>query len=174
MDFTNEQIKPEDIPSVQNIEFSGLDQNYLTVELIAKGLFWLVLGIGAIVFIYINVWDIAQWQQYALFIFLIIWMVISFALTVFGFRKKKYALRERDIIYQSGLIWRNFTVLPFNRVQHAEVQQGPIDRIFELSRLKIYTAGGSSSDLVIAGLPLERAQNLKHFILHQTSGNEEE
>ena len=88
--------------------------------------------------------------------------------------KKKYALRERDIIYQSGLLWRRYTVLPFNRVQHAEVQQGPVERLFELSKLKIYTAGGSGSDMIISGLPLDRAQNIKHFILHQTSGDEEE
>ena len=115
-----------------------------------------------------------NWAVFALLFFLVFLVVASFALTYIAFKKKKYALREKDIIYQSGYFWRKFTVLPFSRVQHAEVQQGPIERLFELSRLKIYTAGGSSSDLSIAGLPLNTAQNIKHYILHQSALDEEE
>jgi uncharacterized protein len=42
--------------------------------------------------------------------------------------------------------------------------QGPIGKTFNISALKIYTAGGSSSDLTIGGLPPEEAQRLKDFI----------
>lgn len=98
----------------------------------------------------------------------------SFLLRIYGFKRKKFAIRERDILYKEGLIWRSLTVVPFNRVQHAEVHQGPVERLFQLSRLKIYTAGGSTSDMTIAGLGPEEAYRMKHFILSKTSEDEEE
>lgn len=174
MNFSNKQVAPDSIPTVGDIEFKGLDRNYLTVELIATGIFWLILGTGALIAIFLNLWRLPQWAVFLAFLALISLVVSSFVLTYVGFKKKKYALREKDIVYQAGYIWRKYTVLPFSRVQHAEVQQGPIERMFDLSRLKIYTAGGSSSDLSIAGLPLTTAQNIKHYILHQTTNDEEE
>ena len=101
-------------------------------------------------------------------------IIFSFVTTIFGFKRKKYALREKDIIYQAGLFWRNYTVLPFSRIQHVEVHQGPIERIFDLGKLKVYTAGGSSSDLAISGLAMDTAQSIKHFILNKSNSDEEE
>jgi membrane protein YdbS with pleckstrin-like domain len=90
------------------------------------------------------------------------------------FAIKQYALRKHDVIYTSGWIIRNTTVLPFNRVQHVEIKHGPIDRMFGLSSLKIFTAGGSQSDMVIPGLERERAQRIKELIVNKTGQDEEE
>ncbi len=54
--------------------------------------------------------------------------------------------------------------IPFNRIQHTEISRGPIERKYELSTLKIYTAGGSTSDLSIPGLEAEEAEQLKEFV----------
>jgi len=82
-----------------------------------------------------------------------------------GFRRKQYALRTHDLTYQRGLIRFTVTSIPFNRVQHCEVGQGALERLFELAHLKVYTAGGSSSDLTIPGLPPERASRIKDYVL---------
>jgi membrane protein YdbS with pleckstrin-like domain len=101
-------------------------------------------------------------------------MILRFSLLYLGFHKKKYALRERDILYKTGLLWRSNTVIPFNRIQHAEVNQGPLDRLFNLAILRVFTAGGGSSDMVIPGLRPAEAQNIKEFILKRTAFDEEE
>jgi len=85
-----------------------------------------------------------------------------------------YALREKDIVFKEGYLWRSVTVVPFNRIQHAEVEQGPFDRLFDLSKIKIYTAGGSSSDLQIPGLRPTESESIKFFILNKTGSDEEE
>lgn len=54
--------------------------------------------------------------------------------------------------------------IPFNRMQHSEVLQGVIDRQFGLARLAVFTAGGSSSDLVIPGLEAEQAYRMREFL----------
>ena len=85
-----------------------------------------------------------------------------------------YALRQRDVVYKSGMWFRSTIIVPFNRVQHCEINQGPIDRYFGLSELSLFTAGGSSSDLNINGLSQETAAKLKHFITNQVAQDEEE
>jgi membrane protein YdbS with pleckstrin-like domain len=79
-----------------------------------------------------------------------------------------YAVREKDISFKSGWLWRNMTTVPFNRVQHCDIKQGLIDRRFGLSRLTIYTAGGESTDLHIPGLLPETSERLKAYILKST------
>ena len=73
-----------------------------------------------------------------------------------------------------GLIWYSSTVIPFNRVQHCEISQGPIERLFKLSELKIFTAGGASSDMSVPGLNPETAHRLKEYIVIKTGMDEEE
>jgi len=79
-----------------------------------------------------------------------------------------YAVREKDITFKSGWLWRSVTTVPFNRVQHCDLKQGMLDRRFGLSKLTIYTAGGQSTDLMIPGLLPETAEKLKTYILLST------
>jgi uncharacterized protein len=49
-----------------------------------------------------------------------------------------------------------------------------LERLFEMSSLRIYTAGGSSSDLSIPGLKPDQALKMRSYILKRAGGNEEE
>jgi membrane protein YdbS with pleckstrin-like domain len=89
----------------------------------------------------------------------------------FGFQHRGYAVRQQDITYKKGWIFRSRTTVPFNRIQHSEINQGPLDRKYGISSLKIFTAGGSTSDLTIPGLPPEEAERLHEFITDQTSAH---
>ncbi|MFC1695812.1 PH domain-containing protein [Pseudomonadota bacterium] len=97
--------------------------------------------------------------------------VLVSVLAVMQFRVKAYALREQDIAYRSGLVFRKTVLLPFNRVQHMEVASGPLQRRFGLASLKFFTAGGSSVDLKITGLEAPEAERLQAFILRRSQGN---
>jgi hypothetical protein len=81
-------------------------------------------------------------------------------------------VRENDISFQRGIITYKLTTIPFNRIQHVEVNQGVLPKIFRLSALKIFTAGGNASDLSIPGLPEEVAQKLKAFLSEKISEHE--
>ncbi len=172
--FSNDQIPSHQIPKVEDLDLEGLDKRYLTAELIGSAIFWTLLGGGGMILIYLNIWEAPEWLSLVLIPLLLLLIVFSFVTTIFGFRRKKYALREKDIIYQAGLFWRTYTVLPFSRIQHVEVHQGPIERMFDLGKLKVYTAGGSSSDLSISGLAIDKANAIKHFILNKSTSDEEE
>lgn len=165
--FQNSSVDPAQLPTVNEQPWYGLDPEYqsarqITISIQSLGLLliglfaitlnggwsfpWIVLGIGA-------AWVLSIVGR-------ILWLQNAFP-------RMQYALRERDITYQRGLLLRTVTSVPFNRLQHAEVTQGVAERAMKLASLKVYTAGGSGSDLSIPGLPLQRAYELKDFVLKQ-------
>ncbi len=173
-EFSNLQVDLGNLPSVEEIAFTGLHKDYLLVGIISNLIFWILAAGGVLIGVIAGSDSLTGWMKTGVFILFLGLMGTSLALKIFGFRRKLYALRERDIVYKKGLIWRSSVVIPFNRIQHAEVFQGPLDRLFDLSSLRIYTAGGSSSDLSIPGLRPSVADKIKHYVLSKTSSYEEE
>lgn len=78
---------------------------------------------------------------------------------------KQYALRQRDLSYRQGLIFRRIITQPILRIQHTELQRGPVERWAGLATLQLFSAGGESETFAIPGLALERAEQLRQFIL---------
>jgi len=171
--FSNEQVYPRDIPTIATIEFSKLQPSYRNVSIIATLIFF---GIATAVLIFLWSMDIEFVVNYITYLGLAIAVLCSFILiiVILEFERKSYALREKDIMYNEGIVWHTSTVIPFNRVQHCEISQGPIERMFGLSELKVFTAGGASSDMSIPGLEPETAERLKEYIVLKTGLDEEE
>ncbi len=80
-----------------------------------------------------------------------------------------YEIRQEEIFLRRGIITRITTIAPFNRVQHIDVQQNIFERMMNLARLVIYTAGTRGADLVIPGLPLEYAEMLRDQLKNYTT-----
>ncbi len=172
--FSNQQIDISTLPQIDHLQYTQLQKEYLNVEMIGLGILWVIIFLTVFGTSFIYTDDTYVWIRYVLLAVVAIFATLSMIITKMAFKRKKFALRERDIIYMEGLLWRKHTVIPFNRIQHAEVTQGPIDRLFDLSKLKVYTAGGSSSDLYIPGLLPIDAERMKHYILNRTVRDEEE
>ncbi|MDH3749467.1 MAG: PH domain-containing protein, partial [Gammaproteobacteria bacterium] len=82
-----------------------------------------------------------------------------------------YVIRSKDIVFKSGVFWRSVTAVPFNRVQHVETNNTPLDRKFGLANLQIFTAGGSGGDLSISGLGADVAERLRIYILDKVGAS---
>lgn len=177
--FTNTQIEISNLPALGQIDYKELDKDYLTASMIKTLVTWLVIGLLLSSAIFLNRADpefdavVGPYLKYIISVVGVI-ALLSLAFTYFGFFKKGYAVREKDISYRTGLFWKSKTLIPFNRIQHSEVKQGPFERLFGLSSLRVYTAGGSGSDLSIKGLKQAEANHLKQFIIKKTSTDEEE
>ncbi len=170
----NRQIHSEDLPQVEELVFLPLETKYRTVMLISRCTFLLVLAMGLTGFLISGLFVVSTLLKYALIAALILFSIWSFFYISMAFRHKNYALREKDIVYRTGWLWRTMTTAPFCRVQHVSIDQGPIERQFGLARLRIFTAGGNTSDLTIPGLKPQRANELKEFIVKKTGIDEEE
>ena len=172
--FINEQIDIKSLPVVEDLIFQPLEKKYLTVLLIGRVILVFVLIAHFIAGIFWFGSEVPQYFAYlAIFLFLML-VVLLFVSTLKGFSHKRYALRQNDIVFKTGWLWKDMTTIPFNRVQHVSIDQGPIERNFTLAKLKIYTAGGSSSDLIIPGIHPQTAETLKEFITSKTPSYEEE
>lgn len=174
MDFENNQLPSQHLPSIDDIQFESLELNYQKVSIYFTAFFFI-----AAIIIYLGIGIFLE----ELFASPLIWIVVGGWILVASFfiflSYKSYfyegfALREKDVVYKSGMWFRSTIIVPFNRVQHCEINQGPIDRYFGLSELSLFTAGGSSSDLNIPGLSQETATKLKQFITNKVAHDEEE
>ena len=170
--FSNSIITPENLPEIKPETFNLLDKKYRTILFIRIAIF-VLFAVGA----FISFLFISDERPPSVFIVVAISVIVlitlySVIITVFGFAKKGYLVREKDVSFQKGLIIFKSTSVPFNRIQHVEVNQGILAKIFKLSSVKIYTAGGNASDLSIPGLPVEVAANLKAFLSEKISEHE--
>jgi len=91
-----------------------------------------------------------------------------------AFSFKKYRVRESDVLYQKGFLFRKITLIPFNRIQHIEMTQGPIERQYNLATLVFFTAGGMSSDMEIGNLDADEAIRVREELIAKVGSIREE
>jgi len=170
--FTNSVLLPENLPETAPEDFNRLDRRYLKIIVIRIAIFAILLATGLISFLLFSDEKIPGLILAAIISGIAVLILYSFIISILGFPKKGYLLRERDVSYKTGIIYYKQISVPFNRVQHVEVSQGVLGKIFHLSSVKIYTAGGNASDLSIPGLAVADAQKLKTFISEKISHHE--
>jgi len=171
--FTNEQIDHSELPLLETLDLLPLETSYRKVMYL-NALPSLIIPIAWVIAYFAFDLGNLLWLAILLLIPAVVMPLISIVLINPSFKVKKFAIREKDIIYQSGLIFRTLTVTPFNRVQHCEINRGPISRLLGLSELNIFTAGGVSSDISIPGLNEQTAAQLCQYVLQKIKQSDEE
>lgn len=78
------------------------------------------------------------------------------------YRIWRYRLREESLYLDRGVLTRVRTVVPYVRIQHVDVRRSALARMLGLSTIVVYTAGSRGADVVVPGLPRERAADLQH------------
>lgn len=63
-----------------------------------------------------------------------------------------------------GILFRSDTVVPFSRVQHIDVDQGPIERFFGIASLTLHTAGNHNASVALPGLGEDLAREMRETI----------
>ena len=164
-DFSNRAVDLADLPDYRAVHLEPVSSSFVPYAVVAATLFW--LGLSAALFI-------APWLPF-IEINLPGWLPFVPALALIWFatvawldaRRRGWALREHDLIYRSGLIWQRTAVLPFAQIQHVETASGPLERMFGLTRVKCFTAGGMGADLSVEGLDRTAAAKVRQHLLEQ-------
>ena len=63
-----------------------------------------------------------------------------------------------------GILFRHDTVVPFGRVQHIDVNQGPLERMFSIATLTLHTAGTHNASVHLPGLEQGLAREMREEI----------
>jgi len=161
--FTNEPIDLDQLPTYETVALVKPHPNYWKVIVINISIFLFVIGACLTTLIIFE--PEVRANKYPIIAGYLLLALLLFIIYRASFKKRGFALRDKDVIYKSGIIAETTTVVPLNRIQHVALDEGIFSRIFKLGKLQIYTAGGQSGHLMIAGIEIEKAKRMKELLL---------
>ncbi len=136
--------------------WQGVATRYLWVDLVARAVPWLVV-IAVLGFIATGarvgwLWFVAGAAAVV--------MILLLAFTPARVRSIRYRLRDDDLVFRRGIMWRRVVAVPYGRMQLIDITRGPIARALGLAELKFVTAAAATA-IVIPGLPEADAEALR-------------
>jgi len=167
-DEGNEQIEDSSIESPVEVEFRKLDPRVIRLwqwtDLIA---YLVVLGISTPWLIFLGYKKpvlapilAAGWAVVAA---LFIWLSIRRPRRAYA--AWRYRIDDRVLETRSGILFQRTRLLPLRRVQHVDLERGPIERRFGLASLVLFTAGTHSAKTTIEGLDSDDAVALRDQLI---------
>ena len=91
-----------------------------------------------------------------------LWLIIRVPLR--RYQARGYQLGADRLRVVRGLLFRKDTVVPFGRVQHIDVHQGPLERGYGLATLVLHTAGTHNASVTLPGLAHADASAMREQI----------
>jgi len=170
--FSNKTIDTLVLPQFEDVQLTPLHPSYLKVIWFNIALVFGIIAIAAGVGFYF----ISELQPYRLiisggYIFIVL---LTIVINVINFKTRGFAFREHDVIYRSGAISVSTTIIPYNRVQHVAIHEGPIARWLDLATVEVFTAGGIGGDIKIPGLEKIHATAIKQLVVGKIDAKQAE
>ncbi len=96
-------------------------------------------------------------------------VLVLAALIVFRVPLRRYQARGYDmgadrLRVVRGILFHVDTVVPFGRIQHIDVDQGPLQRAYGLATLTVHTAGTHNASVQLPGLEKTHADAMREEI----------
>ncbi len=164
--FVNPVVPLASLPGTESLEWTPLHPRFAR-RLQAGALIRAVLIVGAWSAFHLRVvpfiaervaWlPVFAWTIVSAFC---LWSLVWPAVAV---PRRGYVVRDKDLLYKSGVLWRSVKAFPFNRVQHTKLDSTPLDRRFGLASLSVFPAGAGAGHR-IRGLGQETAERLRVYI----------
>jgi len=163
--FTNEVINLDLLPKYEHIQLNRPHLDYWKIICINLTIFFGLLGIllSMLLFFIDELKPIAMWMI-PLYLVLLVSFFLLFRLS---FKKRGYAIRTHDVIYKSGIIAESTTIVPLNRIQHIELNEGLFSRMYKLGSLQLFTAGGQTGHIHISGIAIDEAKRIRDLLLNK-------
>lgn len=163
--FTNEVIDIDTLPKYEEIKLNNPHPDYWKIICINLLISFSLIGIAATLLIIF----VDKIRPNAMLISIVLLTITTLFFLFFraSFKKRGYAIRTKDVIYKSGIIAESTTIVPLNRIQHIELNEGFFSRIYKLGSLQIFTAGGQTGHLRIAGVPIDEAKSIRDLLLNK-------
>ena len=79
-------------------------------------------------------------------------------------RRFRYGVGEGEIVIESGIFQRQRRVIPFDRIQDIDIEQGLLARMFGTAKVKIETGGGAKDEGSLDSLSLVEAHRLRETL----------
>lgn len=97
----------------------------------------------------------------------IVFAVFSGIVSVLNWWFQRFRITDREIMSRSGIIAKQERVVPFERIQSVDLDEAPLERIFQIVKVRIETAAGgqAGTDVEIPALKRDEATALRQDLL---------
>ena len=83
---------------------------------------------------------------------------LAWAVVWLRYRRWRYRLDSDGLTLTHGVLTHVRTIVPYTRIQHVDTRRGPLDRVFGIGAVVVYTAGTRGADVTIPGLSTRDAE----------------
>lgn len=90
--------------------------------------------------------------------------IVALVLVPRRVRALGYQLRQDDVVFRRGLLFRRQVAAPYGRLQLVDISRGPVSRALGLSEVRIVTAAAATG-ISIPGLPAAEAEELRDHLI---------
>lgn len=91
-------------------------------------------------------------------------IVLVGVLPTLRYRRWRWRMTDRALELSHGVLFRQVRALPYFRIQHIDVEHGPLDRGLGLARLDVHTASVTAT---LPGLPADAAPRVRAALLER-------
>lgn len=115
--------------------------------------------------------DLSHWLPWVPVLALLIGVPLGWTYATARYRRTRFRLDADGLEIHDGLWWRRETRVSRRRVQHTDINRGPLDRRLGLASLKVYTAGTRLASIELDGVDAARAIELRDALLADASAS---
>ncbi len=172
--FSNQALLLEELPSIETLAYRPIEALYASTNRIVNLAISLVIAMMALCLHYQTLIEVPRSTNNLIVVGVLLLTGLALLHTVYcalADVRKFYALRQQDISFTSGLVFKKTVTQPILRIQHVELKRGPIDRKVGLAKLQVFSAGGVMHTFEIPGLTLDDAEAMRQFILSHKDAN---
>ncbi|WP_309103859.1 PH domain-containing protein [Microbacterium sp.] len=137
-----------------------ISPRYVVSQIVQNVIFLVILAVAALVLVLVLHQDWVWIPAGVILLFTLLTLIILP-------RQAKaigYMLREDDIVFRKGILWQRMIAVPYGRMQLVDITQGPLDRAFGVSQLKMVTAAATTG-VQIPGLTQAAAEALRDTLI---------
>jgi putative membrane protein len=95
---------------------------------------------------------------------------LSFGFALLSWLRFRYGIGARDIVIESGILHRQRRIIPFDRVQDIDIEQGLLARAFGTAKVRIETGGAAKNEGDLDAVGLKEAYRIRDIIRHAAHG----
>ena len=165
-------------PAFADGSFNKLHPNYVAVDRVGWIIFAAIVGVvglGAFLIFLAAMGPAARTPWIVLGVVLTLTagaVVGTVALPRRSYEATSYAVSELGLAIRRGIWWKHVIDVPRSRVQHTDVQQGPLARYYGIGKLIVYTAGTQHASVTLDGLEHGRALEMRDYLLKGGEGDD--
>jgi membrane protein YdbS with pleckstrin-like domain len=169
--MTEEEIKPferADEPPHSSAGFQPLDSRVVNLWRVSSLIGFGVLFLGLL----IPVVAVGMAEPRARVWLAFAWLAMSAVAVWFCFwypprlyHSWGYRIDAKVLETRSGRVFQRARLLPLSRLQHVDIERGPLERMYGLAALVLHTAGTQSANIRIPGLEASEATRLRDHLI---------